>query len=654
MSDDGNPLRFDGRVLYLTADPELVRRQLRGEEIDWDPSIPLMDNISTDEITPAWACFYYDRTLARHVFTGMRDRCVSIDEVARGGFSVVVSGLSKGCGSSRETAPYAEKWAGIRLVIARSIEKIYGQNCQNIGLYTSTDFSLVDRIRRGDEIPLSEFTKGLDPIGRAVVECGGLFAYNRMRLEGKATPPPLVTPRRAMTLVEKIIARKTISSATNGKLGVDGVKPGDALFVRTDVRFSHEYVTPMAESLLKANLGEDARVRDPESIFAFRDHLTFIGRIMTEEHRAKGLLEAANGLARSQKTFAGRQGIRLYNEVEGGGSEAICHNAVLEDIGLPGQVIVGSDSHTCTGGALGCFAFGIGSTDVASCWYTRDVRVRVPETVLFRVAGAPKADVCAKDIMLYIMRSDFIRSGGAIGKVLEFAGEGVMRLSLEERATLTNMAVEAGAFTGIIEPDDEVAIYIHRMRGIPVEDVRAHFVNADPGAEYFRVFDVDVSGIRPLVATPGDPRNGVFIEDLGKEVRVDIAYGGSCTGGKMTDMDMYATVFAAADRRGLEVHPDVRCYIQFGSQKIKEYARGKGYIDLFARVGAELLDPSCGACIKAGPGSSVREDEVTISAQNRNFPGRSGPGKVYLASPYVVAASALAGRIVEPSEYLEG
>jgi len=167
------------------------------------------------------------------------------------------------------------------------------------------------------------------------------------------------------------------------------------------------------------------------------------------------------------------------------------------------------------------------------------------------------------------------------------------------------------------------------------------------------VFEINLDEIRPMVALPGDPRNGIPIGELPEEVRIDAAYGGSCTGGKMADMDMYATVLKNALSRGKRVAPGVHLYLQFGSQKIKQYAREKGYIEIFTEAGAELIDPSCGACINAGPGASPNAETVTVSAQNRNFPGRSGPGKLYLASPYVVAASAIAGKIVEPDEFLQ-
>src|SRR5437763_3515828 len=644
-------IKFDGRILFLTEDTSLIRRQLEaGENLDYDTDRPLMNNISTDEITPGWVCFYYDETLGEYVYVGMREGAGKKDEVKRGGFAVVVSGLSKGCGSSRETAPFAEKAAGIELVIAKTIEKIYGQNCQNIGLLTSTDFGLVERIRRGEEIPLAEFTRGLDPISQQIVEYGGLFNYNKARLAGEVTPPAVETKKRPMTIFEKIIARHAFVRA--GEIGVEAVKPGDALFAVADVRFSHEYVTPMAESLFKQALGRDARVTEPESVYAFRDHLTFLGRVMSEEKRKLGLLDRANGLATTQESFTDEQGIKLYGENPAGGSEAICHNAVVEDLALPGQLVIGTDSHTCMAGVLGCFAFGVGSTDMANAWYTKDVRVKVPEVVRFVLTGQKRADVAAKDVMLKILATDYMKEGKGIGQVLEFAGAGLQDWPIDERATLTNMAVEAGGFTGIIEPDEVTLEYLTRMRGLDADEVRKGFLQSDEDAEYAARFEIDLSEIRPMVATPGDPRNGVPISDLNEEVKIDTAYGGSCTGGKMADMDMYAAVLKRAVERGQHVAPGVHLYLQFGSQKIKEYARARGYIEIFERAGAELIDPSCGACINAGPGASKSPDQITVSAQSRNFPGRSGPGKVYLASPLVVAASAIAGRIVEPEEFL--
>ncbi|MDB4946810.1 MAG: 3-isopropylmalate dehydratase large subunit [Labilithrix sp.] len=636
----------------MTEDAALLERQLGGEDLAFDPERPLVSNISTDELTPGWVCYYYDETLARYCLVGLRGGKIGKDAIKNGGFGVIVSGASKGCGSSRETAPYSELKSGVQLVIAKSIEKIYRQNAQNIGLLTSTDFGLVGRIERGEEIPMTEFTKGLDPISAAIVEHGGLFAYNRARLAGETTPPAITTAPRPMTLCEKILAAHVITDARSGKTGVPAVKPGDAFFARTDVRFSHEYVTPMAESLFTAEMGKDAKVTEPGSVWAFRDHLTFLDLVMPKAHRDMGLKEQAASLATVQEDFTKRQGVKLYGEVHRDGklvgSEAICHNKVIEEIALPGQLVAGTDSHTCMAGALGCFAFGVGSTDMANAWYTKDVRVTVPETARFELTGTLRPGVCAKDVMLHILSSDFFKTGKGIGKVLEFGGDGITGLSLDERATLTNMAVEAGGFTGIIEADEVVVEYLANQRGLDPDDVRWRIVKADAGAEYLATFTIDLAAVEPMVATPGDPRNGIPLKDLDANVKIDIAYGGSCTGGKKADMDMYAQVLADAVKKGKRVADGVHLYIQFGSQDIRRYAEKKGYLEVFAAAGAELVDPSCGACIKAGPGVSDSPEQVTVSAINRNFPGRSGPGKVYLASPLVIAASAIAGRIAGP------
>ena len=367
-----------------------------------------------------------------------------------------------------------------------------------------------------------------------------------------------------------------------------------------------------------------------------------------------GLKKQAASLATVQERFVNSQKVRLFGEVERGGaaagSEGICHNIVIEEIALPGQVVVGTDSHTCMAGALGCFAFGVGSTDMANSWFTKDVRVRVPESVRVNLTGELGAGVCAKDVVLHLLSDEFFKSGAGIGKVLEFGGAGTRALPLDERATLTNMAVEAGGFTGIIEADEVVVDFLRELRGHDADDARRRILHADAGALYCKTFDIDLSAVVPMVAKPGDPRNGLPLAELGERVAIDIAYGGSCTGGKKADMDMYAGVVRRATEKGIALADGVRCYIQFGSQKIRDYAESMGYVQLFQSAGIELIDPSCGACIKAGPGVSDDERQVTISAINRNFPGRSGPGQVYLASPYLVAASEFLGRIGVPEE----
>ncbi|HEX6307327.1 MAG TPA: aconitase family protein [Longimicrobiales bacterium] len=715
-------LRFDGRVLFLVDDAELMKRQLDGADLELTDSLKalLRDQISTDEITPAYICYYFDETLGEFPYLGLRaggEFPVTRGSVRQGGFVCSVSGKRRGKGSSREQSPYAELMAGIRVVIAENIERIYNENCQNLGVLTSTDFSLIERIRNGEEIELAAFTAGVDPITRDIIEYGGLFEYNVARMQGRVTVPSLasgaaeerhggVEPdlgdpaavrdlrgagekdrgadtyglenaaaqatatsrptneaaptvrdarngrRRPMTIAEKIFASHWVVDAAQGRFGVPAVKPGNSGFVRTDWRFSHEYVSPMAAIFFEHKLGPDAKVNDPSTILMFRDHLTYLHEVMPPERVQLGLLDVARQLKDKQEEFARKQGVIYYGERLGIrlGSEAICHSKMLEEYAEPGQLIVGTDSHTPHSGAIGCIAFGIGTTAIFNSWITKDVRVSVPPSFRVVIRGRKPVNVTAKDFMLEILRHPYIRDGHAIGQIIEYGGDAVAALSIDERATMTNMAAEVGAFTGIVAPDDKAVDYLVTERGMD----RARAVQlcdglfSDDDAGYVKVIEIDAAGIRPMVALPGDPGNGLYIDELGAEpIRIDVAYAGSCTAGKKEDMDMYAAVLREARVEGLRVHPDVKMFIQCGSQEVRQYCEQRGYLALFEEIGAEFIEPGCGACIAAGPGTSRTKDEVTISSQNRNFPGRSGPGQLYLASPYTVAASAIAGCIVE-------
>jgi 3-isopropylmalate/(R)-2-methylmalate dehydratase large subunit len=720
-------LRFDGRVLFLVDDADLMRRQLDGADLGLTDELRalLRDQISTDEITPAYICYYFDETLGEFPYLGLRaggEFPVARGTVRRGGFVCSVSGKRRGKGSSREQSPYAELMAGIRVVIAENIERIYNENCQNLGVLTSTDFGLIERIRSGEEIELTAFTSGVDPITRDIIEYGGLFEYNVARLQGKVTVPSvaeqgsmraggpgavhgglepdlgdpaavrdlrgageqdagadtfsaenaaaqaMATSRptneagptvpgpaergRAMTIAEKIFASRWVVDASRGRFGVPAVRPGDSGFVRTDWRFSHEYVSPMAAIFFEHKLGTDAKVNDPSTILMFRDHLTYLHEVMPPERVQLGLLDVARQLKDKQEEFAKKQGVIYYGERLGIrlGSEAICHSKMLEEYAEPGQLIVGTDSHTPHSGAIGCIAFGIGTTAIFNSWITKDVRVSVPPSFKVVIRGQKPDNVTAKDFMLEILRHPYIKEGHAIGQIIEYAGDAVESLSIDERATMTNMAAEVGAFTGIVAPDAKAVEYLVAERGL--DRARAESLCAglysDDDADYVKVIEIDASQIRPMVALPGDPGNGLYIDELSDDtIRLDVAYAGSCTAGKKEDMDMYATVLRAAADEGLRVHPDVKLYIQCGSQEVRQYCDERGYLRLFEEMGAEFIEPGCGACIAAGPGTSRTKEEVTISSQNRNFPGRSGPGQLYLASPYTVAASAVAGFITE-------
>jgi 3-isopropylmalate/(R)-2-methylmalate dehydratase large subunit len=723
-------VRLDGRILFLADDADLVRRQLEGEDVELTDEVRgrLRDNISTDEITPAYICYYYDETLGEFPYLGLKagsEFPIKQGSVKQGGFVASVSGTRRGKGSSREQSPYAEMMAGIRLVIAENIERIYRENCQNLGVLTSTNFNLIDRIRGGETIPLTEFTAGADEITRGIIEHGGLFNYNVARLQGTVRTPAIschhempgtasqpmdaieavqlrgsaeseagipltgvagAAPQfaatstsnigtdaigapagrahaagpRAMTIAEKIFARHWVTDLAKGETGVDWVQPGDAGFVQTDIRFSHEYVTPMSAIFFESLVGEDEKVLEPESVLFFRDHLTFLKDAMSPERVQLGLLDVANQLEVKQRQFAEKQGVRLYGELGHGkhGSEAICHSKILEAYALPGHVIIGSDSHTPHAGAVGCVAFGVGTTAIFNSWITKDVRVEVPRSFQVIVRGEKPDNVSAKDFMLEILRNPYIKDGHAIGQIIEYAGPAVEALSVDERATMTNMAAEVGAFTGIVAPDAKTVDYLVEQRGIDRTEAEAlcHGLFSDDGAEYVKTIEIDASALRPMIALPGDPGNGMYLDELEQDVKIDIAYAGSCTAGKKEDMDMYAAVLREYAERGERTPEHVQLYIQCGSQEVYQYCQEMGYDRMFEAVGATFIEPSCGACINAGPGVSRKSTDVTISAINRNFPGRSGPGQLYLASPYTVAASAMAGRIVtwEPRAELAG
>jgi 3-isopropylmalate/(R)-2-methylmalate dehydratase large subunit len=634
---------LSGRALYLTRDVESIRSQLAGVTLAPAQVAELADDVSTDEMCPAYACYFFDERLARYCLVGFRGQVIAEGSVAAGGFTVLVGGERFGCGSSRETAPFAQRAAGIRLVVAKSFSKIYRQNCHNLGLFTSTDFSLLDRLARGDEPTRDELARDLDDLSRAVVLAGGLGAYAaERRRKGRGLPLPH-HPARPLNLAEKIIGRHA------GDAGAT-VAPGDALFVRADLRFSHDYTTAMVDAELRAAFGDEVELHEPASVYLFRDHLSLLDQVMPESQRRLGLLDQANELARLQSDFARRHGLRSFGEEPD--DSGICHNLVLDRLALPSQVIVGTDSHTCMAGALGCFAFGVGSTDMAAGFVSGDFRLTVPESVRLEFMGTLQPGVCAKDVWLSLLARDEVRAGLFAGRVIELGGPGLASLSLDERATLTNMAIEAGAFTAIAEVDEDICQQLSDRRGIDAGELLTRRTRPDPGATYAARLSLDLGSVEVMVALPSDPKNGVPLSrlerELGGPVAIDIAYGGSCSGSKRSDLDLYAGVLARALEHGLSVAAGVELYIQFGSSDVRRYAEARGYLQILERAGASLLEPGCGACIGAGPGASSRPETVTVSAANRNFPGRSGPGRVYLASPAVVAASAVLGRIAGP------
>jgi len=639
-------VRFAPKFLFLSADPGCVRTQLAGERPGLDAARPLRDDISTDEISPLRTMVHFDATLGRFPYVGFKsgdETPVGRDAVRNAGIEVVVAGKRYGKGSSREHSVVAERAAGVRLVIAESFERIYRQNADNVGLFTSTDFGLIERIERGEEIALDELVAGRDGLTADILRAGGLL---KLRL-GTARADAAVD-HRPKTLFEKIVEHHAVAP----------MKTGEGGFVRADFRFIHEYYTGMCAHLLDDAFGSAFELHEPQSIITFEDHLSYVHR--SPMHVGNGLVADVQGLSRAHRAFAKKHRLVEHGylqPLEAGdpgntGSEGISHALMAEQYALPGQLIVGTDSHTPHSGALGCVAFGVGTTEIANAFVTGAVRLAMPSVLRVEVDGTLPAGVSAKDLALHLLALPAIRAGAGVGKVFEFAGAAVRALATDERATLTNMTAELGGFTGIVEPDDETVRFLKERRGI--DFVIEPWMKSDPGAAYAEVIHVDGRALQPMVARPGDPGNGVPLAALPERVAIDIAYGGSCTAGKREDFDQYHAVLAWAAARGLRVPPNVKLYLQFGTAAVRDHCVERGYLAAFQAVGAELLQPACGACANCGPGSSNAADQVTVSAINRNFPGRSGPGAVWLASPATVAASAIAGRLVSFDELRHG
>lgn len=636
-------IEFPGRLLFLSDDPAKLAAQFSGADLTPDEARPFRNDVSTDEITPIPTLVHYDEKIARFAHTGFETQGQTpIGEAAilDGGFSVIVGGMRYGKGSSREHSPLSEIRADIKLIIAESFERLYRQNADNLGLFTSTDFDLIDRIRSGEAIPLEDLLEGRDEQAKDILRAGGLLGYGqKIAPTAKAISARQSTQGGPKTLVEKIIARHAVE--------IDGnpwdLSTGSAGFVRPAWRYFHDIYTAMCGHMLESFYGDGLTFHDPATVVSFEDHYSYAHRpeVNAKVDRMPGIRRMSDG----HRAFVGKYGLHDHGYLQGEeGSEGISHAMMTEHYVLPGQLAAGTDSHTPHCGALGALAYGIGSTEMSNALMTGLTRIKVPETVRVNLNGTIPAGVMAKDIVLHLLADPFVHDGGGIGCVFEFGGPAAHELSTDERATFTNMTAEMGGLSGIFAPDAETCRFLRKRRGIDfnVEP----WMKSDPGARYAHVIDIDCAGLSPMLASPGDPGNGLRVLDLADTVSVDIAYGGSCTAGKREDFDSYHEVLKWAADSGYKVPDNVKLYLQFGTTAVRDYCEERGYLAAFEAVGAEILQPACGACAGCGPGLSLNPDQVTVSAINRNFPGRSGPGKVWLASPKTVAASAIAGRIV--------
>lgn len=430
-----------------------------------------------------------------------------------------------------------------------------------------------------------------------------------------------------MTLTEKILAKKS---------GRRSVEPGDNIWVDVDILMTHDVCGPPTIGIFKNQFGEDARVWDRDKVVIIPDHYIF-----TRDKYANRNVDIL-------RAFAADQDLPHFYDVGTERYNGVCHVALAEEgFTRPGDVLFGTDSHTCMAGAFGQFATGIGNTDAAFIMGTGKLWVKVPETMRFEFYGDRMPPyLMAKDIILQIIGD--IGTDGATYRAMEFAGPGIKAMNMEDRMTLTNMVIEAGGKNGVVEADDLTIDYVRQRTDAPFE-----LFYSDPDATYHSVHRYNLEEMVPMVAKPHSPDNKATAEEV-QGTKLTRAYIGSCTGGKLTDfvaaaelidgnslaIDTYIVPASTEVARGLET----------------EMVNGKPLIQIFEEAGCKIGRASCAACL-GGPEDTfgrLNSDEICISTTNRNYPGRMGSkaAQVYLASPYTVAASAITGVITDPREFI--
>jgi 3-isopropylmalate/(R)-2-methylmalate dehydratase large subunit len=432
-----------------------------------------------------------------------------------------------------------------------------------------------------------------------------------------------------LTLTEKILARHA---------GRQAVQPGDNIWVEADILMTHDVCGPGTIGVFKQHFGKDAKVWDPDKVVIIPDHYIF-----TQDRMANRNVEVL-------RQFAAEQGLRYFYDVGTPRYKGVCHIALPEEGHTrPGEVLFGTDSHTCTAGAFGEFATGIGNTDAGFVLGTGKLWVKVPSTLRFVFHGSLPPYLMAKDLILAVIGD--IGCDGATYRAMEFDGDGVYALNIEERMTLCNMVIEAGGKNGVLAPDQLTLDYVNaRNAGRRPYTV----VASDPGARFESERVYDVTKLEPVVAKPHSPDNRATVSQVRGE-KLDRAYIGSCTGGKMTDFRAAAGVL-----RGRQVRIDtfvVPATSEIAAGLKRETINGQTLEEVFLAAGAKIGQPSCAACL-GGPADTfgrLNTPLSCISTTNRNFPGRMGhkEARVFLASPLTVAASALTGTITDPRDCLQ-
>jgi 3-isopropylmalate/(R)-2-methylmalate dehydratase large subunit len=635
-------VKLTGRILHLVDDAQAVRAQLAGTNLPHNLAADYVYGVNTDLMISGRACTlgYTGEVLGPWFLHNFLD-IVEEGGVQSGGFQVAVGGHAYGSGSSREVAVVAHSGAGIELVVADSFQRIFQENMVYSGMPFTTDRGVLDRLTAGEDIDTSEFFTALPPFFRAVSEAGGLLTYGTALLAGEIAPSYTTdVASRPMNVAEKLIAARTWTAGDVE--GIGSVQPGDQVLCRAGFRGMHEYTAGMVMALYRDEWGATP-VHNPDQAAAFEDHFVLIGHDAVPDFAKEARLAPAMKLTAEMVEACERDGIRLH----GPGrpyKAGVCHRLVVEDYALPGDIVVLTDSHTPTAGVLNAFAFGVGSTAMSFALRTGLIPVTVPLVVRIEITGEALGGLSPKDLILHLIgmpyfREEHWRKSPTDTCIMEFGGPALAQWNVDELSVLTNMTVEGGLMTGVVEPCQPILDFLQQRRGVDATDLLVH---ADADAEYARVLEIDLGDVPLTVATPGDSRNRAPLE-AHTDVRVQNVVIASCTGGSLADLRAAADVL-----RGQSLAEGVRLTVTPSSTDVAITAEAEGLLELFRSLGAVVTPPGCGSCIGNGPGIPL-PGETTASTTNRNFARRMGaPGPVFLVSPAVAAASAIRGRLADP------
>ena len=642
-------MKLDGRILYLTQDASLIESQLGGTDLALTADAEMHYGVNTDGMISGRACTLgYTPAILGPYFLENFKETVAKDDVRTGGFQVIVGGDAYGSGSSREVAVVAHEGAGIELVVARSFQRIFQENMVYAGMPFTTDYGVLDRLRAGEDVDVSTFFNELPPFFYQVANKGGLLPYANAWLDGEVDPwYETDTAERPLNVVEKIVAARAWGGGRPGvdggpRFGISSVAPGDQVLCRAGFRGMHEYTAGMVMALYEEAFGK-VPVQDPDQCASFEDHFVLIDEPTVPDAVKAARLKPARQLAAEMVEACESHGIRLHGP--GRKHQAgVCHRIVVEEYARPGDVVVLTDSHSPTAGVLNAFAFGVGSTAMAFALRTGLIPVTVPKVVRVLVTGDAKGVLSPKDLVLHLIgdpyfREEHWRTGPTDTCVIQLGGPGLDQWNVDELSVITNMTVEGGLMTGVVEPCEPLRAFLAERRG---NDYADWMVEPDEGAHYERVIEIDLDEVPLTVATPGDSRNRLSLAEA-TDVDIHNVVIASCTGGSISDLRAAADVL-----RGREIHDSVRVTVTPSSEVVEQEAEAEGILDVFRALGAVISPPGCGSCIGNGPGVPF-DGETTASTTNRNFDRRMGaPGPVYLVSPAVAAASAVTGRLTDP------